>query len=229
MTTLIYLITAIAVGYCWYHRLAAKFATAALAIGAIVCWLFSSAAVAVPLLIATCIGAFIATPALRTNLLSRPIFSWFKKALPALSQTEKEAIDAGTVWWDGELFSGKPNWSTLLQAGKPALTDEEQAFIDGPASDLARMADKWSISHDWHDIPPTLVDFIKQHRFLGMIIPKSYGGLEFSAVAQSQVLTKVFGSGSVIANFISVPNSLCLLYTSPSPRDGLLSRMPSSA
>ena len=208
MTVLIYLITAIAVGYCWYHKKAAKFATAALAIGAILLWPLSSSAIAVPLAIAALIGAFIATPELRTNLLSKPIFSWFKKALPELSQTEQEAIDAGTVWWDGELFSGAPDWSKLLQAGKPVLTDEEQAFIDGPATELARKADGWSISHDWHDIPPALVDFIKQHGFLGMIIPKSYGGLEFSAVAQSEVLTKVFASGSVIANFISVPNSL---------------------
>jgi acyl-CoA dehydrogenase len=208
VTALIYLLTAIAVGYCWYHRLAAVFATVALAVGAIICWLFFSSAGALPLAVAAFIGAFVATPALRINLLSRPIFGWFKKALPALSQTEKEAIDAGTVWWDGELFSGKPDWPKLLQAGKPVLTEEEQAFIDGPATELARMSDKWSIGHDWHDIPPAVYDFIKQHRFLGMIIPKAYGGLEFSAVAQSEVLTKVFGSGSVIANFISVPNSL---------------------
>ncbi len=207
MSVLIFLCTAIAVGYCWYHKKPAIFATVALAAGAIALW-FASSIGAWPLLAMAAVGALVSTPALRVNLLSRPIFGWFKKALPPLSQTEKEAIDAGTVWWDGELFSGNPDWPKLLQAGKPLLTDEEQAFIDGPATELARMADKWSIGHDWHDIPPHVVDFIKQHRFLGMIIPKSYGGLQFSAVAQSQVLTKVFGSGSVIANFISVPNSL---------------------
>lgn len=145
---------------------------------------------------------------LRKKLLSRSIFQWFRSVLPAISQTEQEAIDAGTVWWDGELFSGKPQWSKLLDLPKPSLTEDEQAFMDGPVNELCGMADKWDINHNTAVIPENIVRFIKDKGFLGMIIPKAYGGLELSGIAQSEVLSRTSICGGCIGNFIGVPNSL---------------------
>jgi acyl-CoA dehydrogenase len=150
----------------------------------------------------------LAQTGLRKQLLSRTIFNWFRSVLPEISQTEQEAIDAGTVWWDGELFSGNPDWSKLLSLPKPTLTDEEQAFMDGPVKDLCRMADKWEINHNLAVIPADIVKHIKSHGFLGMIIPKEYGGLDFSGIAQAEVLSRVSVCGGCIGNFIGVPNSL---------------------
>lgn len=150
----------------------------------------------------------LAQTGLRKQFLSRSIFEWFRGVLPEISQTEQEAIDAGTVWWDGELFSGNPDWNKLLSLPKPKLTEEEQAFIDGPVKDLCAMADKWDINHNIAVIPPEIVKFIKDKGFLGMIIPKEYGGLDFSGVAQAEVLSRISITGGCIANFIGVPNSL---------------------
>jgi len=145
---------------------------------------------------------------LRRTLVTRPLFALYRRMLPPISETEREAIDAGTVWWDGELFTGNPDWNVLLKAGKPTLPPDEQAFLDGPVEELCRMVDTWGVNHEWADIPPDVVAFIKQKKFLGMIIPKEYGGLDLSAVAQSEVLSRVLGVGSVVGNFIMVPNSL---------------------
>lgn len=145
---------------------------------------------------------------LRKQFLSRSIFKWFRSVLPEISQTEQEAIDAGTVWWDGELFSGEPQWNKLLSLPKPSLTEEEQAFLDGPVKELCAMADKWNINHNIAVIPPEIVSFVKDKGFLGMIIPKEYGGLDFSGVAQAEVLSRVSITGGCISNFIGVPNSL---------------------
>ena len=150
----------------------------------------------------------LAQTGLRKQLLSRSIFQWFRSVLPEISQTEQEAIDAGTVWWDGELFSGDPDWNKLLSLPKPALTEEEQAFIDGPVRELCGMADKWDINHNIAVIPDEIVKFIKDNGFLGMIIPKEYGGLDFSGMAQAEVLSRISITGGCIANFIGVPNSL---------------------
>jgi acyl-CoA dehydrogenase len=145
---------------------------------------------------------------LRKKFLSKSIFKWFRSVLPEISQTEQEAIDAGTVWWDGELFSGKPQWNKLLDLPKPALTADEQAFMDGPVNELCGMADKWDINHNIAVIPENIVKFIKDKGFLGMIIPKAYGGLELSGMAQAEVLSRTSICGGCIGNFIGVPNSL---------------------
>jgi acyl-CoA dehydrogenase len=145
---------------------------------------------------------------LRKQFLSRRIFEWFRNILPEISQTEQEAIDAGTVWWDGELFSGKPQWNKLLSLPKPAMTEEEQVFLDGPVKELCSMADKWDINHNLSVIPADIMKFIKDEGFLGMIIPKAYGGLEFSGMAQSEVLSRISIAGACVTNFIAVPNSL---------------------
>jgi acyl-CoA dehydrogenase len=145
---------------------------------------------------------------LRRKLLSDPIFAWYKKLLPAVSQTEQEALEAGTVWWDGELFSGKPNWKKLLAYPKPVLSAEEQAFLDGPTEQLCAMVDDWKITHELCDLPPEIWRFIGDKGFLGMIIPKHYGGLEFSARAHSEVVMKLSSRSSATAVTVMVPNSL---------------------
>ena len=122
----------------------------------------------------------------RQSLLSKPLLGWFRKVLPPMSDTEKDAIDAGTVWWDAELFTGKPNWNRLLASPAASLSDEEQAFIDGPVEEFCRLLDDWAITRELNDLPPEAWDFIRKHRLFGMIIPKEYGGLEFSARAQSK-------------------------------------------
>ncbi len=145
---------------------------------------------------------------LRRDRLSKPFFEIFKKMLPPLSETEREAIDAGTVWWDGELFSGDPDWKKLTGIGKPALSQEEKDFIDGPATELCRMVDAWKINHDWNVIPDNITQFVLDNGFLGMIIPKEYGGLDLSAMAQSEVLVKISNTGAAITYLVAVPNSL---------------------
>ncbi|AWL11854.1 Acyl-coenzyme A dehydrogenase [Saliniradius amylolyticus] len=146
--------------------------------------------------------------AIRKNYLSAPMLAMYRKIMPSMSRTEQEAIDAGTVWWDGELFSGKPNWSSLHNQPKARLTEEEQAFLDGPCEEACRMADEWEINHERADLPPELWQFLKDNKFFAMIIKKEFGGLEFSAYAQSRVLQKLAGSGAVLASTVGVPNSL---------------------
>ncbi len=147
-------------------------------------------------------------PFLRRLLISSFILKIFRKILPQVSQTEQEALDAGTVWWDGELFSGRPRWSKLLAFPKPALSDEEQAFLDNEVEQLCSMIDDWDVTHTRQDLPPEVWQFIKDKGFFGMIIPKEYGGLEFSAQAHSAVVTKVASRSGTGAVTVMVPNSL---------------------
>ena len=147
-------------------------------------------------------------PGLRRTLLSDPLLGWFRKVLPQVSQTEQEALDAGTVWWDGDLFSGRPDWAKLLAVPKPALTAEEQAFLDGPVEQLCRMVDEWKVSTELNDLPPEVWQFIKDQGFLGMIIPRQYGGKGFSALAHSQVVMKLASRTPTACVSVMVPNSL---------------------
>jgi acyl-CoA dehydrogenase len=145
---------------------------------------------------------------LRRKLISNHLLAWYRKVLPAMSNTEREALEAGTVWWDGELFSGSPNWNRLLTIPEPKLTEEETAFVNGPVDELCRMLDDWKITHETLDLPPEVWKFIKEKGFFGMIIPKKYGGKEFSALAHSTVVMKI-GTRSVSAAVtVMVPNSL---------------------
>ncbi|HYL19990.1 MAG TPA: acyl-CoA dehydrogenase, partial [Burkholderiales bacterium] len=147
-------------------------------------------------------------PQLRRALLSDPLLGWFRKVMPQVSQTEQEALEAGTVWWDGDLFSGKPDWNKLLAYPKPTLTSEEQAFVDGPVEELCRMCDEWQISYELNDLPPEVWQFIKDQGFLGMIIPKRYGGMGFSALAHSEVIMKLGSRNATACVSVMVPNSL---------------------
>ncbi|HEU4592860.1 MAG TPA: acyl-CoA dehydrogenase [Steroidobacteraceae bacterium] len=145
---------------------------------------------------------------LRKALISRPFLKAYMRLLPSMSQTEKEALEAGTVWWDGELFTGKPRFEKLLASKAPQLTSEEQAFLDGPCEELCRMFDDWDITHRRADMPPKVWDFLKSKGFFAMIIPKKYGGLEFSAYAHSCVLVKLASRSGLLAATTAVPNSL---------------------
>lgn len=147
-------------------------------------------------------------PSLRRLLVSSFILKVFKKILPQVSKTEQEALDAGTVWWDGELFSGHPNWAKLLAYPKPALSAEEQSFLDNEVEQLCAMIDDWDITHVRQDLPPQVWQFIKDKGFFGMIIPKEYGGLQFSALAHSAVVTKIASRSATVAVTVMVPNSL---------------------
>ncbi len=147
-------------------------------------------------------------PQLRQKLISKPAMALIAKNLPPVSRTEQEALDSGDVWWDAELFSGKPNWNRLYGLASFSLTPEEQAFIDGPTEQLCEMIDDWKITHELLDLPEEIWDFIKKERFWGMIIPKRYGGLEFSALAHSQVIMKISSRSTTAAVTVMVPNSL---------------------
>ncbi|WP_137166831.1 acyl-CoA dehydrogenase FadE [Salinimonas lutimaris] len=145
---------------------------------------------------------------IRKPYITRKLLAFYKKVMPEMSRTEQEAIDAGTVWWDGDIFSGKPDWDKLHGIPKGRLTAEEQAFLDGPVDRVCQMVDEWDINHNRADLPPEIWDYLKEHKFFAMIIKKQYGGLEFSAYAQSRVLQKLAGVSAVLSSTVGVPNSL---------------------
>ena len=169
-------------------------------------------------------------PQIRLALLSQPLLRRIRKILPPMSDTEREAIEAGSVWWEAELFRGAPDWQQLQNYQMPALRDDEQAFIDGPVEQLCAMIDDWDITHRRLDLPPEIWDFLKQHRFFGMIIPQRYGGLEFSAYGHSCVVTKIASRSNSVCVTVMVPNSLgpaelLLHYGSDAQKDYYLPRL----
>ncbi|MCH8057521.1 MAG: acyl-CoA dehydrogenase [Proteobacteria bacterium] len=145
---------------------------------------------------------------LRRLLISDRLYGWFRKSLPRISTTEREALDAGTVWWDADIFSGRPRWKKLLKTPSPQLSDREQKFLDGPVEELCRMLDDWEIYNKHRKLPDNIWAFIREHRMLGMIIPEQYGGLEFSAQANSAVVMKLASRNLTAAITVMVPNSL---------------------
>jgi acyl-CoA dehydrogenase len=167
---------------------------------------------------------------LRRYVVTAPVFSLFRRVLPSISDTERVALDAGGVWWERELFSGHPDWSKLHAMAPPVLTPEEQAFLDGPCDELCRRLDEWKITHAWADLPPEIWDFLRTKGFFAMIIPKRYGGLEFSNFAHSQVLLKIASRSPTTAPIVAVPNSLgpaelLLHYGTDTQRDYYLPRL----
>ena len=151
---------------------------------------------------------FLSLSPLRRSLISKPLFGWFKTVLPAMSDTEKEALESGSVWWDAQLFSGKPDWDNLYELPKPKLTAEERAFMDGPVEELCHMLNDWEINKERKDLPPNVWEFIKKQRFLSMIIPKEYGGLGFTSQGNAAVVTKISTRSLTAAVSVMVPNSL---------------------
>ncbi|MDQ7074983.1 MAG: acyl-CoA dehydrogenase [Gammaproteobacteria bacterium] len=140
--------------------------------------------------------------------LSRLAMQRVRKSLPPISATERAALEAGGVWWEAELFQGNPDWGKLEAVVAHSLSDEEQAFIDDPTHELCRLLNDWQITHQLHDLPPEVWDFLKQRRFFGIIIPKEYGGLGFSALAHSEVVMKIASRCGSAAVTVMVPNSL---------------------
>jgi acyl-CoA dehydrogenase len=147
-------------------------------------------------------------PALRRALVSGHMMRQFRRVMPPISTTEREALEAGTTWWEAELFAGNPDWHRLLDYPAPALSEEEQAFLDGPVNELCAMLDDWKITEELHDLPQPVWEFLKRQRFFGMIIPRQYGGLEFSAYAHSTVVMKIASRSITAAVTTMVPNSL---------------------
>ena len=145
---------------------------------------------------------------IRQNFLTKPILKAYRKVMPEMSDTERDALEAGTVWWDGDLFSGAPDWKKLLDVPKAELSAEEKAFLDGPCEEVCKMLDDWEVTHELTDMPEDVWQYLKDNKFFAMIIKKEYGGLEFSAYAQSRVLQKLAGVSTVLASTVGVPNSL---------------------
>src|SRR5689334_25331455 len=144
----------------------------------------------------------------RRDYITKPIFSFARGVLPPMSDTEREALEAGDVWWDADLFTGNPDWSKLLANAPATLTAEERAFLNGPVDELCAMLDDWKINWEWRDLPPEAWAFIKRHKFFGMIIPKEFGGLGFSPFAHSEVIRKLSSRSITAAVTVMVPNSL---------------------
>ncbi|WP_296268774.1 acyl-CoA dehydrogenase [Pseudomonas sp. UBA6562] len=198
------------VAYLTHRRLAPLQIVAAVAAYTVLMGIFSKAPgwLLILLWVFIALGtAVLVLPEWRRKTISGPTFNWVRRTLPPMSQTEREAIDAGTVWWDGQLFSGRPDWNTLLAYPAPRLTEEEQAFIDGPTEALCAMVSDWQIGQDM-DLPPEAWQHIKDHGFFALIIPKEYGGKGFSAYAHSQVAMKLATRSGDLASTVMVPNSL---------------------
>jgi acyl-CoA dehydrogenase len=145
---------------------------------------------------------------LRRAVLTKPVFGLLKKTMPSMSVTEREALEAGTTWWEKELFSGKPDWSEFAQIGLPQLTAEEQSFLDNEVSELCGMLNEWDITNNRKDLPPEAWQYLKDKGFFGLIIPKSFGGREFSHYAQSRIMSKIASRSGTAAVTAMVPNSL---------------------
>ncbi|MEZ8581263.1 acyl-CoA dehydrogenase FadE [Vibrio splendidus] len=192
---------------CLYHRVSQVRALIVLTGAMVALTLFGGVAVTGWLCYLLAIAIF-AVPAIRQTIISQKALSLFKKVLPAMSQTEKEALEAGTVWWEAELFKGKPEWKKLQNIADPKLSEAEQAFLDGPVNTVCEMVNDYQVTHELADLPPEVWQYLKDHKFFAMIIKKKYGGLEFSAYAQSLVLQKLTGVSSVLSSTVGVPNSL---------------------
>ena len=193
-----------------YHRLRLPVWAALTAVALVACWLLGAngVATAVAGIIAALIAVPLLLPQIRLPFISTPLLGFYTKILPPLSETERSAIEAGTVGFEGELFSGRPDWQVLLDQPAPTLTADEQAFLDGPVEELCRMTDDWDITHVRADLPPEMWEFIKKNRFFGMIVPKEYGGLGFSALGNHKVIQKLASISSVVSSTVGVPNSL---------------------
>jgi len=211
------LITAIAIvaciGVAWvlaYHGANALVWSAAFAVG-VLCAAGLGAPAPAVFTLAAAVAAFallcVVKP-IRRAIVTRPIFGVYKRILPQVSQTEQEALDAGSVWFDADLFSGRPDWRKLLAFPQATLTDAERAFLDGPVEELCGMLNEWEITHERMDLPPDVWKFIRESGFLGIIIPGQYGGLGFSAYAHSEIVTKISTRSGTAAVTVMVPNSL---------------------
>jgi acyl-CoA dehydrogenase len=147
-------------------------------------------------------------PGIRKLLISSPAFKLLKNHLPPMSDTEREAIESGTVWWEAELFRGYPDWSLLFNAPTPKLSAAEQSFLDNETNTLCTMVNDWQVNHKDKDLSPETWDYIKHKKFFGMVIPREYGGLGFSELAHAAVVSRLSSRSVTAAVTVMVPNSL---------------------
>lgn len=145
---------------------------------------------------------------IRRSLLTKPVFNYLQKSMPPMSVTEREALESGTTWWEKQLFSGRPDWSEFAEIELPQLTAEEQSFLDNEVNQLCAMLDEWDIRSKRKDLPPEAWQFLKDKNFFGLIIPKEFGGRDFSPYAQSRVMSKIASRSETAAVTAMVPNSL---------------------
>ena len=211
MISFFILIALLCVAFVWFEMSVKTwlgFASAAMAIG-----LFTgmtNAVLSIIFLLATVLmlGLLFFAPALRQKFLTGPLFRMVGNAMPPISQTEQDAIDAGTVWWDAELFSGKPDWDVLMFQPKPMLNQAERDFIEGPVEELCELSDDWHISHELNDLPENIWQYIKEKGFFGINASKDFGGLGFSGYGQSCIVQKLATRSGTVAVTVMVPNSL---------------------
>ena len=193
-----------------YRRTDLKTATIAAA-GAVIAYLiFGNGGFLWGLVLLAVVGAMalLNLDEFRRENITQPLLRTYRTMLPQMSDTEREALEAGNVWWDGELFTGLPNWDRLMAMPPPTLSEEEQAFIDGPCEELCRMLNDWETTHELGDLSESVWAYIKKHKFFAMIIPKEYGGLEFSAYANAMVISKLASRNATASSTVGVPNSL---------------------
>jgi len=153
------------------------------------------------------IAAVLNLPGLRTRLLTKPSYELLRRTMPSISTTEREALEAGTTWWEKELFSGQPDWGMYSDIDLPQLTDKEQRFIDNEVEQLCELVDEWDIEQR-KDLSPEAWDYLRNHGFFGLIIPEKFGGLDFSPYAQSRIMSKIASKSTTTAVTAMVPNSL---------------------
>lgn len=190
-----------------YHR-ASWNTCLGIAVATLLVGTFAGAFGAISWLLFLLIAVPLSVTGVRQQYIIKPIFAAFKKVTPTMSDTEKSAIDAGTTWWEADLFCGRPDWNKLHQYPAPKLTIEEQAFIDGPVEEVCSMLDDWHATHELTDLPQDVWQYLKDNKFFAMIIKKEFGGLEFSAYAQSCVLQKLTSKSTLLSSIVGVPNSL---------------------
>jgi len=202
-----FFIMLIAFGFTSYKQFSAQTSLIVLAIVMFVGTIAGSIGMLGWILFIAAAAALTYTP-FRKDFISTKLLAFYKSVMPEMSTTEQEAIDAGTVWWDGDIFSGKPDWQKLHGIAQPRLTAEEKAFLDGPCEEVCGMVDEWQINHVDADMSDEIWQFLKDNKFFAMIIEKRFGGLAFSAYAQSRVLQKLAGVSAVVSSTVGVPNSL---------------------
>lgn len=200
----------IIIGVLAYHRASLKLYTLTLAIYLVLASLINGYSVGLTLSWLLFLVIFIPLnlTSLRQRYFIQPIFKLYRTLMPTMSRTEREAIDAGTVSFEGDLFQGAPSWKKLLAMPAPRLTQEEQAFLEGPVETLCSMVSDWDVTHNYADLSPETWQYMKDQGFFGLIIPKNYGGKAFSAYAQSQIIIKISGRSITASTTVAVPNSL---------------------
>ena len=207
MTILLFVVAVVGLLALMRKEAGAKPVIGLLGVTGLLSLIFASVFLGLILIIAAAVTAVAGLPGFRQSWLTPRVFAMFKKVAPKVSDTEKVALEAGTVGWDGELFSGRPDWHNLLINRNTGLTEKEQAFVDNQCVKAASMCNAWDVGVERADLPPELWEYLKKEGFFGMIIPEEYGGLHFSAKAQSAVLQRLTNNESLMVT-VGVPNSL---------------------